>query len=122
MSTYCKYHRVSVFFHLVHKLKLYFLQIQSSCTWFLKVSASCRVTVEDTELGLLMVCLCLGAAGSAGRHIWSRLASPCISSYSTSGMLEGSSDPVLPCPLLFSCSYHHASNPGSLQVVSFVPH
>lgn len=83
MSTYHKDHRVSVFLHLVDKFKLYLLQLQSSCTCFLKVSATFRMTVEDVDLGFLMDGLCPGAAGSAGRCIWSALASPHVSSYST---------------------------------------
>ena len=123
ISTYRKDHRVSVFLHLVHNLKLYLLQIQSSCTWFLKVSATFRTTVEDVELGFLVAGLCLGAAGSSGRHIWSSLAFPCISSYSASSILEGSSHPVLPCPLLPPCSYHRVSSARSLQFVgTCVPH
>lgn len=106
MSTYCKDHRVSVFFHLVCKLKLYLLQIYTSCTWFLKVSATFRMTVEDVELGFTVVCLCPGATGSIGRCIWSSLTFPCISSYSVSDIMEGSAHTVLlaPCfpPLLLS--------------------
>lgn len=58
-----KDHRISVFFHPVHKLKLYFLQIHSSWTWFLKVSATFRTTVDDVELCFLVACLCPGTAG-----------------------------------------------------------
>lgn len=100
ISTCCKDDRLSVFLHLVYKLKLYFLQIQSSCICFLKVSATFRMMVEDMELGLRAASLCPGATGSTGRHIWSSLASPCVSSYSASGILEGSFHTVLPCPLL----------------------
>lgn len=72
MSTYYKDHRGSVFLCLAHKLKLYLLQIQSRCTWSLKVSTTFRMNVEDVELGFLLAGLCLGAAGSAGRHIGTR--------------------------------------------------
>lgn len=99
LSTYKDY-KITAFFHPIHKPKLYFLQIHSSWACFLKVSVTLRTTVDGVGLCFLVACLCPGTDGWAGRHIWSSLVSPSISSYSTSSTLESSSHTFL-SPLAF---------------------